>query len=334
MNISVVIPTCNRLESLRRLLSGINSSTYPFLEVIIIDSGTEIPGQPELSSFRNLRINYLQSERSVTIQRNTGIRNAKGDWIFICDDDIEVPPDYIEKLVAHIKNHDEAGAVSGLVFQKEKGDWKASYPEQSFFSLVMKYVFGLGIWGGIGDIKTPLAAGIKQHYAKKGNHISKSGWPVITDVSGEYFITPVYGLGASLIRKDWLVQSPYDEVLDRHGIGDHYGVALGFPAPVHIVSDARVYHHQSEANRLGRRLQYFRRALALDYFLRTRPALRTAGVKRRWLAWSLLGNVLLFLVKNRSMFWTGIRTLVAVCFLKNPYYEAAKAGKRTIEPLW
>jgi hypothetical protein len=64
---------------------------------------------------------------------------------------------------------------------------------------------------------------------RKGNHISKAGWPVISDFSGDYFKTPLYSLGASLVRRDWLLRSPFDEVLDRHGIGEHYGVIAGFP---------------------------------------------------------------------------------------------------------
>jgi hypothetical protein len=37
--------------------------------------------------------------------------------------------------------------------------------------------------------------------------------------------------------------SPYDEVLDSHGIGDHCSVA-GFGNGIHVLNDAFVYHHQ------------------------------------------------------------------------------------------
>jgi glycosyltransferase involved in cell wall biosynthesis len=48
-----------------------------------------------------LPIQYILSEKSVCIQRNIGIRKAETPWVFLCDDDVEVPPDYLQQLVAH-----------------------------------------------------------------------------------------------------------------------------------------------------------------------------------------------------------------------------------------
>ena len=106
-----------------------------------------------------------------------------------------------------------------------------------------QYVFKLSIWGEINCGNNFIAKRIKEYYQQTGNHITKAGWPVITNFSGEYFITPLYSLGASLIPKDWLVQSPFDEVLDPHGIGEHYGVIAGFPLQqIHVLNNTFVYH--------------------------------------------------------------------------------------------
>jgi hypothetical protein len=172
---------------------------------------------------------------------------------------------------------------------------------------------------------------IKNHYQQKGNHISKAGWPVITDFSGHYFLSPVYGLGASMVKKDWLMQSPYDEVLDRHGIGDNYGVAIAFPAiGIHVLNDAFVYHHQEPANRLQRPLQYLRRVLALDYFIKTKPRLR--HIKKRWLLWSLAGNLLAFIfVRDGIMIRPALKSIWLIAFSRNPYYKAAKNKERVVQ---
>ena len=122
MNISVVIPTCNRKSNLLALLNNLNESTTLLQEVIIIDSGEENLSAVDCSVFRKLQIGYFHSEKSVCVQRNIGINKSSSDWIFICDDDIEVPVDYLEKLSLHISKHPEAGAVSGLVLQKENDE--------------------------------------------------------------------------------------------------------------------------------------------------------------------------------------------------------------------
>lgn len=335
MNISVVIPTCNRKSNLLALLKNLDDSTYPLYEAIIVDSGEEKLLAEDLFIFKNLQIQYLSSEKSVCIQRNIGINKASSSWVFLCDDDIEVPPDYLQKLTGHISGHPESGAVSGLVLQKEKDEWTSQYIEKSAKSLLWKHFFQLGIWGTITCLESNfIIKKINSYYKKKGNHLSKAGWPVLTDFSGKYFTTPVYGLGASLIKKEWLVNSPYDEVLDMHGIGDHYGVAVGFPAPgIHIVTDTFVYHHCEQINRLQAPLQYYRRMLALDYFIKIKKQ-SIPHVKKAVLLWSLLGNFIFFLfTKNKLMIKPAFKTFWRITFKKNPYIQGASSNKKVIEPV-
>jgi len=332
MNISVIIPTCNRKSNLLALLKNLNESIYPLYEVIIIDSGEDRLLDEELSSFKMLHIQYKCSEKSVCIQRNKGITMAKAEWIFLCDDDIEMPKDYLQKLVAHISEHANAGAVSGLVLQKEENNkWVSRYDEKSVRRLFWKYVFKLSIWG---KIECPtnnfIVRRLKKYYDKKGNYLSSAGWPVLTDFTN-FFTTQVYGLGASLIKKEWLLNSLYDEVLDSHGIGDHYGVAAGFPGTIHVVTDAFVYHHQEKINRLEIPTQYYRRVLALDYFITKGKVL--SHVKKRWLTWSLFGNFIQALFSlNGTMLKATFKSLYIVGFGKNPYIKAADKNLKIIEP--
>lgn len=334
MQISVVIPTCNRKSRLLALLGNLDRSTYPLREVIIVDSGDDRLSPADYSSFTNLDIQYRAAQRSVCIQRNAGIRMAGSPWIFLCDDDIEVPPGYLEALVKHIQSHPLAGAVSGQWLEKENGNWKAHFPLHSTPMLLWTYFFQLGIWGEITcNSQHSFARRVKRYYQGKGNHISKAGWPVNTDFSGDYSICPVYSLGASLVKKEWLLHSPYDEVLDRHGIGDNYGVALGFPVPgIHIVNSAFVYHHHEEGHRLKRSLQYYRRALALDYFVQLKPAL--THIKRYRIAWSLVGNLLRFLrAGDGIMAQASVKAIWKIMSGSNPYMIASRKNSKVIEPM-
>lgn len=332
MHISVVIPTCNRRQRLLLLLQNLDCSTLPLLEVIVVDSGEDILEPADYSSFKTLAIVYLRSEKSVCIQRNIGIKKARGQWIFLCDDDIEVPADYLQKIASHINVYQDAGAVSGLVLQKENNEWKSSYPIHSPRQLLWKYIFQQSIWGEIDcRKKNILVKKVERFYRDRGNHLSKAGWPVITDFSGDYFECPVYGLGASVVKKEWLMQSLYAEVLDKHGIGDNYGVAINFPGGIHVLTEAFVYHHQEPLNRLHRPLQYFRRALALDYFVRTNRKLRF--IKKSWLLWSLTGNLLEFIfVRDRIMIKPVMKAMWRIASGNNPYYKAARENRKVVEP--
>jgi len=315
------------------LLQNLNRLSYPLEEVIVVDSGSEELLAEEYLKFNNLRIQYMNSEQSVCIQRNTGILKAVSPWIFLCDDDIEVPPDYLDNLACHINENKKAGAVSGVWFQQEEGKRVSSYPVRSGRMLLWKFIFQQGIWGEIEyEGKNPILTKIKKYYQRKGNHISKAGWPVNTFFSDDYFSCPVYSLGASLIKKEWLLQSPYDEVLDRYGIGDNYGVIAGFPfQTVHVTNKTSVYHHREPTNRLKSSLQYYRRVLALDYFRRIRKT--PSNVKKSWQVWSLVGNALSFLITGQAgMAKVTLIAISKILMNKNPYIRARKQKRKVAEP--
>jgi len=120
--------------------------------------------------------------------------------------------------------------------------------------------------------------------------------------------------------------------LDSHGIGDNYGVAINFPPnSIHVLNNTFVFHHREPLNRLQKPLQYFRRSLALDYFIRTNKNLR--HVKKICLLWSLKGNLLAFILAgDRKMIRAGFKTLLAVAFKKNPYLKRSFSLKKIAEP--
>lgn len=331
MQVSVVIPTCNRKKRLLALLQCLEYSSYPVHEVIVVDSGEEVPDKAELAAFPKLKTVLIKTEKSVCIQRNAGIRHAASPWIFLCDDDVEFPADYLEKLVQHVKDHPGCGAVSGSWLQKVNGNWQATYPENSTLRLLWKYIFMQSIWGEIsgGNFISKM---IKTRFSKKGNHLSKAGWPVITDFSGDSFRVPVYSLGAALVKKEWLLLAPFDEALDRHGIGENYGVIADFPVPgIAVTNQTVVYHQQEPANRLQAALQYYRRVLALDYFIKTKQSL--SKIKRVWLFWSLKGHFLYFLFTGKiRMMKASFKAMWIILTGRNPYFHTSKQGNIITEP--
>ena len=317
IDISVVIPTCDRPARVLSLLEDLQRSAVRPREVIVVDASDRTIPAGALAPF-TAGLRYLRAPKSVCAQRNRGIAEATSAWIFLCDDDIHVPPDYLSVLAAHLEAHPEAGAVSGLVLERTGDGWASQHPVRSTATLLWCRVFQLGLWGevhGGGALGGWLAA----HYRRRGNHISSAGWPVLTDFRAPFFRTPIYALGAALVRRDWLLASPYDERLDRRGYGDNYGVAIGFPREgIHVVTSAAVQHDKDPADRPPAAFSYVRRTLALDLFLSS-PRGR-AVASRRWLAWSLLGNTVWHAARrNREMCRASLTTLSAVVRGRNPY---------------
>jgi glycosyltransferase involved in cell wall biosynthesis len=318
MEVSVVIPTCNRRHRVLSLLRDLSRSTHPILEVLIVDSSDRTLRPSDLEGVGTLKVETIEEARkSVCVQRNLGIRRARGSWVWLCDDDIEVPPDYLETLARHARSHPEAGAISGLWLERDSAFWRSQFPVTSSKGLLFRYVFQLGVWGEI-QVRGPWIDRIGDTYHRRGNHISRAGWPVLVDFTGSYFRTPIYTLGASLVKKEWLLDSPYDERLDAHGIGDNYGVAIGFPREgIHVVTGTSVRHHKEPVDRLASSEAYGRRLMALHYFIQSRKEL--GHVRESFFLWSLLGQVAFHSATGNLPFArAALSTLSAIVRGRNP----------------
>jgi glycosyltransferase involved in cell wall biosynthesis len=339
IKISVVIPTRNRADRMIDVLSTIEKQRLLPSEIIVVDSSDDSAyGHALIMKFSALPIKWITSVPSVCIQRNVGINQASYEWILLCDDDIELEPNYLQVLVEYIGSNPDCGALAGRLLQKEGDQWVCQYPVKNFYDLGWRFFFQHSIWGSIDAIKVstwqkPMFSFMKNWYSQRGNTVSAGGWPLITDWGKDFFSTKIYSLGADLIRRDWLLKAPYDEVLDRSGIGDNYGVALGFPGslPVHVIASTHAYHHRAEENRLTRNVSHYRRILALQYFLKRNKQRKITHV---WFLWSLFGKTLAYAFKGEwKMLTATLKAMGLISVGRNPYWNGYKKGKKVIQPL-
>ena len=114
MKISIVIPTCSRIDFLEKALKSINSQTYRDYEVIIVnDNPADKSRVDELAStFEKTTVIHHAATLGGNAARNSGILNSAGEIItFLDDDDIWLP----EKLARHAQAHIQQ-PNTGLVF--------------------------------------------------------------------------------------------------------------------------------------------------------------------------------------------------------------------------
>jgi len=106
MNISVVIPTFNRVVSLIETLSYLENQNYDkSFEVIVVDDWSTDFTQKRLKDFetKKFELKILKQEnKKQWVARNFWASVAKGDLIIFLQDDIWASPDL---LISHIKMH-------------------------------------------------------------------------------------------------------------------------------------------------------------------------------------------------------------------------------------
>lgn len=93
--VSIIIPNYNNAEFLKSSVSSALSQDYRSIEVIVIDDGSSDGSVQILESF-GTRIRLLQQSNSgAATARNSGIKNAKGDYLAFLDSDDEWKPSKI-----------------------------------------------------------------------------------------------------------------------------------------------------------------------------------------------------------------------------------------------
>jgi GT2 family glycosyltransferase len=128
--VSVVLATYNRFESLLRLLSTLSLQTLPpdRFEVIVVDDGSAVPVRdlvdPRRYAFPLSVI--AQKNAGPSAARHRGVLEARGEILVLLDDDMELPPRFLEM---HLGYH--AGGRPTAVFGRYASDPKIG--EKSIF---------------------------------------------------------------------------------------------------------------------------------------------------------------------------------------------------------
>ena len=85
---SVIIPTYNRAESLKKTLLCILNQTYQRFEVIIVDDGGEDSTKAMIAELNDDRLKYSWQENQGPLRaRYLGAQKASSPWIAFCDSD-------------------------------------------------------------------------------------------------------------------------------------------------------------------------------------------------------------------------------------------------------
>ncbi|MFW6116145.1 MAG: glycosyltransferase family 2 protein [bacterium] len=120
--VSVVIPAYNHAPYVAQTISSILAQTWRDFEIIVVDDGSTDETPQIIAQFGD-QIRYVwQANRGIAAARNTGIRQARGEFISFLDDDDLWAPDYLETVVPVLEQDPDTMAVhTGWQAIDEKG---------------------------------------------------------------------------------------------------------------------------------------------------------------------------------------------------------------------
>ena len=129
IEVTVIIPTYNGTNTISRALNSLTNQTYKSFEVIVVDDngkGSDRQKQTELEVLKysnKLDLKYLAHDKNLNgaAARNTGIKEARGDFIcFLDDDDIYLKDRLFNAVNTLNKNKDADLLFCAVLIQRNE----------------------------------------------------------------------------------------------------------------------------------------------------------------------------------------------------------------------
>jgi GT2 family glycosyltransferase len=112
----------DRIDDLRRCLTGLRSLRYPDFETLVFDNGSR-DGTPELVRQQFPEVTLFRSETNLgtCISRNIMIRASSGEFVWFLDSDTVVAdPDIVTALVEAMQSDPGIGVIGGEAILDEE----------------------------------------------------------------------------------------------------------------------------------------------------------------------------------------------------------------------
>jgi GT2 family glycosyltransferase len=110
--VSIIVPVWNGRSLVERLLNSLRAQTHPAAEILIVDNGSE-DGAPEAAERLGASVIRMGSNTGFACAVNRGIQECKTEWLAVINSDVELAPDWLERLL-------EAARLAGTWFATGK----------------------------------------------------------------------------------------------------------------------------------------------------------------------------------------------------------------------
>ncbi|MGH9662732.1 MAG: glycosyltransferase family 2 protein [Bryobacteraceae bacterium] len=104
-SVAVVIPVFNGRPMLERLLDTLRAQTAPAAEILVVDNGST-DGAAQAAESWGARVVRLGHNRGFAIAVNRGIAETRAPLVALVNSDVELRPDWIERMTAAMERSD------------------------------------------------------------------------------------------------------------------------------------------------------------------------------------------------------------------------------------
>jgi GT2 family glycosyltransferase len=115
--VSIITINYNHSDVTAECLDSLRNITYPNYEIIVIDNASP-NDDPAFLKEDYPEITYMELPENLGFAggNNVGIKECKGDYILLLNNDTEVEPDFLEPLVKKCEDNPKIGGVSPKIY--------------------------------------------------------------------------------------------------------------------------------------------------------------------------------------------------------------------------
>lgn len=224
--ITILIPTKDRPEQLRRLLQSLSIQTALPDRVVVVASGSPV-SQDVVNEFRQLNVQYVHVDRAGTSwQRNAGLAvlDPSCTLVGFFDDDVVLEPDALEKMLTFWETAPAEVGAAGFNFRnllapETRRKW-ALRPLVRLYETLM-----------LGE--------------KPKGKVLRSGFPTPIFPATEDIYTDWLETLALTLRREVVDQFKFDDFFAGYSYLEHveYTYRVSHKYKLYVVSHAWVSHH-------------------------------------------------------------------------------------------
>jgi|GEM_PF-1311902 GT2 family glycosyltransferase len=261
--VSIIIPTKNRPDDIKRCLASIAAQSRMPDEIIVVDQSSRPYALPQIAGLTHI---YDTTINGASAARNVGVRHSRSDILFFIDDDVELLPHTVERLLSAF-----AAAPDAIGMQ-----CRDLSPER---------------WGRRGRLYLAIFyRGFFSHRSRKRGGVEYLRW--------------LAGFAMAYRRKLFDAGEFFDETLEGYSFGEDWELSQRARryGTLQIAEGAELFHHASPVNRddvsmLRRRWVNYR------YFFEKLEAARNP-LNHAWKLWWEIGEAYAWLRNGMGLPWS------------------------------
>ncbi len=144
--VTVVVLSYNRPRLLEKALRSILAQTIADTEVIVVDNRSPSSGEIRalVGTFRNVRLVANPGNLGFTGGMNGGLGAARGKYVYLTEDDVELAADCLVHLIDYLDTHEETALAGPVMWNRNAGTVRCAGGEFDLGPVYQMRIVGAG----------------------------------------------------------------------------------------------------------------------------------------------------------------------------------------------